>query len=184
MPPPPSSVEDTPVAVTANVGVSGTANVDDAQLSAWLPSVREQLLKLSTQVAEMQQSAQFGLSQSEIPRAEASMLSPAGTPGGNASGFAHGGAGMSSSTPAPKVLLRTPLDDPDELLVGEYGLEPLPASDAGRARLRDYRRYRLGNKALCASQMIDHDKVRGKLWNAASRCNQGSSLTAPTLPRC
>jgi hypothetical protein len=141
MPPPPSSFENAPVAETASVGASGTANVDDAHLSAWLPSVREQLQKLSTQVAEMQQSAQFGLSQSETPRAEASMSSPAGTPGGNASGFAHGGAAKSSSTPAPKVLVRTPLDDPDELLVGEDGLEPLPASDAGRARLRDYRRY-------------------------------------------
>jgi hypothetical protein len=148
MPPPPSSVEDAPVAETASVGASGTENVDDAQLSAWLPSVREQLLKLSTQVAEMQQSAQLGLSQSESPRAEASMSSPAGTPGGNAGGLARGGAGMSSSTPAPKVLVRTPLDDPDELLVGEDGLEPLPASDAARARLRDYRRYRLGNKAI------------------------------------
>jgi hypothetical protein len=161
MPPPPSSVEDAPVAETASVGASGTANVDDAQ-SAWLPSVREQLQKLSTQVAEMQQSAQLGLSQSESPRAEASMSSLAGTPGGNAGGLAHGGAGMSSSTPAPKVLVRTPLDDPDELLVGEDGLEPLPASDPGRARLRDYRRCRLGNKAINASQMIDHDKVRGK----------------------
>jgi hypothetical protein len=84
MPLPPSSVEDAPVAETASVGASGTENVDDAQLSAWLPSVRKQLLKLSTQVAEMQQSAQFGLSESESPRAEASMSSSAGTPGGNA----------------------------------------------------------------------------------------------------
>jgi hypothetical protein len=69
-----------------------------------------------------------------------------------------------------------------ELLAREDGLESLPASDDGRARLCDYRRYKLDNKAIPASQMIDHEKVRGKLWNAASWRNQGNQFDGSEPP--
>jgi hypothetical protein len=92
-----ASVEDLPVAETANAGASGTANAEDAQLSAWLLSVREKLQKLSAQVADIQQSAQFGPSEIENPRAEASLSSPVEAPGGNTGGFSLGVAEMSSS---------------------------------------------------------------------------------------
>jgi hypothetical protein len=69
-----------------------------------------------------------------------------------------------------------------ELLAGEDGHESLPASDDGRVRLCDYRRYKLGNKAIPASQMIDHKQVRGKLWNAVSWRNQWNQFDGAEPP--
>jgi hypothetical protein len=60
------------VAEKAYAVANRTPHAEDAQLNVLLPSVFEQLQKLSTQVAETQQSAKWSVVERNSPSCEAS----------------------------------------------------------------------------------------------------------------
>lgn len=71
-------------------------------------------------------------------------------------------ASSSRMTQPPTTVVSSMMDEPEELLVGEYGLVPIASQDPGYSRLLDYRRYRLAPEKMSYLTTVQPDKVKSR----------------------